>query len=350
MSKEVADISNALHELVPALKERLASISSYEDIELLRIDLLGRKGKLANIMSMLSKVPAQDKPMLGALANQVKEELQGIFTHAVQEHERQVEEEYIRRFDVTLPPLYKRHGSLHLITKTIHRITEIFKSLGYAIISGPEVETEYYNFEALNIPKHHPARDMQDTFFIRDGVVLRTHTSPVQIRTMQNYVPPLAVIVPGKVYRKDSDITHTPMFHQIEGFVVDKGISFSHLRGTVMYFLRQLFGEHVVIRFRPSFFPFTEPSAEVDISCFSCSTSHGPCRVCGGSQWIEVLGCGMIATEVFRAVEYDTELYSGFAFGIGVERIAMLLHRISDIRLFYENDMRFLDQFASIGD
>ena len=349
MSQEVADIIKELEGLVPELVSRLERISSQDEIESLRIDILGRKGKLATAMAMLGKVPAKDKPLLGKLGNKVKEELHTIFERAVEEQEERREEEYIRSFDPTLPPRYRYHGSLHLITSTINKITTIFKDLGYAVISGPEVETEYYNFEALNIPKHHPARDMQDTFFLRDGVVLRTHTSPVQVRTMQNHTPPLAAIVPGKVYRKDSDNTHTPMFHQIEGFVVDKGINFSHLRGTIMYLLQKLFGEHVIVRFRPSFFPFTEPSAEVDISCFGCSAGDKePCRICGGSRWIEVLGCGMIAPEVFRSVEYDTEVYSGFAFGIGVERIAMLLHRISDLRLFYENDMRFLTQFASI--
>ena len=349
MSQEVADIIRRLESLVPELVARLENISSHEEIEPLRIDILGRKGKLAHIMSMLSKVSREDKPILGKLANKVKEELYTIFDQTIQKQEEVLQKEYIQSFDPTVPPRYQHQGALHLITRTMSKIVSIFKNLGYAVLSGPEVETEYYNFEALNIPKHHPARDMQDTFFLHEGIVLRTHTSPVQIRTMQNHIPPLAAIVPGKVYRKDSDITHTPMFHQIEGFVVDKGINFSHLRGTIMHLLQELFGEHVIIRFRPSFFPFTEPSAEVDISCFACKvTKTESCRICGGSQWIEILGCGMIAPEVFRSVEYDTEVYSGFAFGIGVERIAMLLHRILDLRLFYENDMRFLTQFTSI--
>lgn len=348
MSDEVTNITKELESLVPQLEERLLSVESSGDIELLRIDILGRKGKLAHIMSQLGRIPASEKPALGKIANVVKEELHSLFENAIHDFEEKKEAEYLRSFDATVPPRYQKQGSLHLITNTIIHITEIFTRLGYAVVSGPEVETEYYNFEALNIPKHHPARDMQDTFFIDEGVVLRTHTSPVQIRTMQNHTPPLAAINPGKVYRKDSDITHTPMFHQIEGFVVDKGINFTHLRGTVMHLLKQLFGENVHVRFRPSFFPFTEPSAEVDISCFACGTNESQCRLCGGSKWIEVLGCGMIAPEVFRAVEYDTELYSGFAFGIGVERIAMLLHRISDLRLFYENDIRFLEQFGTV--
>ncbi|MBE9486908.1 MAG: phenylalanine--tRNA ligase subunit alpha, partial [Chloroflexi bacterium] len=234
-------------------------------------------------------------------------------------------------------------GSKHPVTLVTEEIVEIFSRLGFAVAEGPEIEQDFYNFEALNIPKDHPARDMQDTFYISEDLVLRTHTSPVQIRTMLKQQPPVRVIAPGTVYRRDSDLTHSPMFHQIEGFLVDKKVTFGDLKGVLTHFLREFFGEELEVRFRPSFFPFTEPSAEVDIACVICGGNG--CRVCGGTGWLEILGSGMIDPAVFASVEYDAELYSGFAFGMGLERIAMLKYGVNDLRLFFENDLRFLRQF-----
>jgi phenylalanyl-tRNA synthetase alpha chain len=234
-------------------------------------------------------------------------------------------------------------GSLHPVTQVREEICRIFAGLGFSVVEGPEVELDYYNFEALNIPKNHPARDMQDTFYIEDNIVLRTHTSPVQVRIMEKTKPPVRILSPGRVYRRDSDISHTPMFHQIEGLLVDRGVTFGDLKGVLTMFLKQVFGEKTALRFRPSFFPFTEPSAEVDIRCVMCDGSG--CRVCGQSGWLEILGSGMVDPEVFKNVGYDPDEFTGFAFGLGLERIAMLKFGISDIRLFFENDMRFLEQF-----
>ena len=245
--------------------------------------------------------------------------------------------------DVTLPGRSSRFGKVHPVTQVEAEICDIFATLGFSVAEGPEVELGYYNFEALNIPEDHPARDMRDTFYVADNVVLRTHTSPVQIRTMENQRPPVRIISPGKVYRPDSDVSHTPMFHQIEGLLVDKGITFGDLKGVLTYFLRRIFGKDTVLRFRPSFFPFTEPSAEVDIRCVICGGEG--CRVCAQTGWLEILGSGMVDPEVFKVVGYDPDEYSGFAFGLGVERIAMLKYGITDIRLFFENDQRFLAQF-----
>ncbi|MBI4650322.1 phenylalanine--tRNA ligase subunit alpha [Candidatus Desantisbacteria bacterium] len=245
--------------------------------------------------------------------------------------------------DITLPGKKNPPGKLHPITQVLNETIDIFTRLGFQIKIGPEIELDYYNFEALNFPPDHPARDMQDTFFVDDKIILRTHTSPVQVRTMEIENPPLRVIVPGKVYRCDSDVSHTPMFHQIEGFMVDKNISFTDLKGVLELFLHEFFGKNTRLRFRPSFFPFTEPSAEIDISCVICGGKG--CRVCKHSGWIEILGAGMIDPEVFKYVKYDSEIYTGFAFGIGIERITMLKFGITDIRLFFDNDLRFLQQF-----
>ena len=247
------------------------------------------------------------------------------------------------RIDITLPGRAIRTGRLHPIIQVSNQICDIFAGLGFSVVEGPEIELDYYNFEALNIPKDHPARDMQDTFYIEENIVLRTHTSPVQIRTMEKQKPPVRILSPGRVYRPDSDISHTPMFHQIEGLLVDKGITFGDLKGVLTFFVRKIFGEDTAIRFRPSFFPFTEPSAEVDIQCVMCRGTG--CRVCGQSGWLEILGSGMVDPEVFKNVGYDPEEISGFAFGLGLERIAMLKYGVSDIRLFFENDWRFLEQF-----
>ncbi|HPJ97060.1 MAG TPA: phenylalanine--tRNA ligase subunit alpha, partial [Syntrophales bacterium] len=247
------------------------------------------------------------------------------------------------KIDVTLEGRRIKPGKLHPVTQVKNEICSIFASFGFSVMEGPEVELDYYNFEALNIPKDHPARDMQDTFYIEENIVLRTHTSPVQIRTMLKQAPPVRILSPGRVYRPDSDVSHTPMFHQIEGLLVDKGISFADLKGTLTVFLQEVFGVQTRLRFRPSFFPFTEPSAEVDIQCVMCRGEG--CRVCGQTGWLEILGSGMVDPEVFKNVGYDPEEYTGFAFGLGLERIAMLKYGISDIRLFFENDWRFLEQF-----
>jgi len=283
--------------------------------------------------------------VVGALANRVKEELETLFDDRLAmirkaDIARRLANE---RIDVSLPGRRTFAGTKHPITLVTEEITEIFSALGFGVAEGPEVEKDFYNFEALNIPKDHPARDMQDTFYISEDVVLRTHTSPVQIRTMLKQAPPVRVIAPGTVYRRDSDLTHSPMFHQIEGFLVDTHVTFGDLKGILTAFITQYFGKGVGVRFRPSFFPFTEPSAEVDIQCVICGGSG--CRVCKQSGWLEILGSGMINPEVFKAVEYDPEVYSGFAFGMGLERIAMLKYGVNDLRLFFENDLRFLKQF-----
>jgi phenylalanyl-tRNA synthetase alpha chain len=310
-----------------------------------RVRFLGKKGELTAIMKEMGRLSAEERPILGALANRVTVELETLFIarqQAIREAEivRRLASE---RIDVTLPGRSAFVGTRHPITQVTEEICEIFTSLGFGIEEGPEVEKDFYKFEALNMPKDHPARDMQDTFYISDDVVLRTHTSPVQIRTMLRQAPPVRVIAPGTVYRRDSDITHSPMFHQIEGFLVDRHVTFGDLKGILTAFVTQMFGKSVGVRFRPSFFPFTEPSAEVDIQCVICGGDG--CRVCKNSGWLEILGSGMIDPEVFRAVHYDPETYSGFAFGMGLERIAMLKYGVNDLRLFFENDVRFLRQF-----
>jgi phenylalanyl-tRNA synthetase alpha chain len=318
------------------------SESALQDV---RVRFLGKKGELTAIMKEMGRLSPEERPVLGALANRVKEELETFFASRQQsiraaEIARRLASE---RIDVTLPGRSFFVGTRHPITLVAEEISEIFSSLGFGIEEGPEVEKDFYNFEALNMPKDHPARDMQDTFYISDDVVLRTHTSPVQIRTMLRQAPPVRVIAPGTVYRRDSDITHSPMFHQIEGFLVDRHVTFGDLKGILTAFVTQMFGNNVGVRFRPSFFPFTEPSAEVDIQCVICGGAG--CRVCKNSGWLEILGSGMIDPEVFRAVNYDPEVYSGFAFGMGLERIAMLKYGVNDLRLFFENDLRFLKQF-----
>jgi len=282
---------------------------------------------------------------MGKLVNEIKNHIeQHINTKEdeINDKERRkiLEEEKI---DVTLPPRGASIGTLHPITQVMNEIVEIFERMGFEVAEGPEIETDFYNFEALNIPKNHPARDMQDTFYISDDLVLRTHTSPVQIRVMEKQNPPIQIIAPGKVYRCDSDVSHTPMFHQVEGLLVNETVTFADLKGILTEFCRIIFGEDTKVRFRPSFFPFTEPSAEVDIGCVICDSSG--CRVCKDTGWLEILGCGMVDPEVFKSVNYDTSRYRGFAFGMGVERISMLKFGINDIRLFFENDLRFLKQF-----
>lgn len=325
--------------------QELKNSTGEAEIQMLRTKYLGRKGILTQFLRDMGKIPAAERPVLGRLANALKVKLEAVIEKKLEEErQRQKTEKLLQEeIDVSLPGRKPILGSLHLLTQVTYDIVSIFERLGFEVSEGPEVELDYYNFEALNFPKDHPARDMQDTFYFSPNVVLRTHTSPVQVRTMEKRTPPLRIIAPGKVYRHDSDPTHSPMFHQVEGFVVDRHISFADLKGTLTFFVQQFYGPEVRMRFRPSFFPFTEPSAEVDIQCVICQGEG--CSVCKKSGWLEILGSGMIDPEVFRFVGYDPEVYTGFAFGLGVERIAMLQVGLGDIRVFFENNLQFLKQF-----
>lgn len=341
----------ALEDLAPELEKGLGLASNESELEELRVGFLGRKGRLAHIMGQLPSLAPEERPAFGKKANEVKERLNALFTAKKDAFENAAENAKLARFDATLPGRLPWQGSLHPITRVIEEICDVLQGLGYEVVDGFEIETDFNNFEALNLPKEHPARDMQDTFYITDSVVLRTHTSPMQVRTMlERTKPPVAIIAPGKVHRRDSDLTHSPMFHQIEGLYVDKNVTFRELRGTLTAFTRQLFGPDVKVRFRPSFFPFTEPSCEVDISCILCGgkghTSEGPCRVCKTTGWLEILGCGMVDPNVYGFVGFDPEECSGFAFGLGVERVAMLKYGIGDLRLFFANNVQFLQQFV----
>jgi phenylalanyl-tRNA synthetase alpha chain len=322
---------------------RLDAIGQTADLEEFRVKYLGRKGLFSGLMKRLGQVEPSERPRLGQLANSVKAEVEKAFDGRRQLLADSAGRERDRNLDLSLPGRTEPLGRLHPVTQIMDEVCGIFEGLGFAVAEGPDIETDFYNFEALNIPPHHPARDMHDTFYFSESVLLRTHTSPMQIRAMENKKPPLRMIAPGKVYRCDSDITHTPMFHQVEGFLVDEKVSFADLKGILSIFIARMFDEKTPIRFRPSFFPFTEPSAEVDIGCVICGGSG--CRVCKQTGWLEILGSGMIDPEVFKKIGYDPELYTGFAFGIGIERIAMLKYGINDIRLYYENDLRFLRQF-----
>ncbi len=316
-----------------------------DQIQAVRTKYLGRKGLLTGWLRDMGRVPKDERPLLGQLANQLKENLENILGEAlIKERQRQKREQLFQEeIDMSLPGRKPSFGGKHLITQVTEEIVSIFERLGFEVSEGPEVELDYYNFEALNFPKDHPARDMQDTFYFSPNIVLRTQTSPIQVRTMESRKPPLRIIAPGRVYRHDSDPTHSPMFHQIEGFIVDEQITFADLKGTLTFFVHQFYGPKVEMRFRPSFFPFTEPSAEVDIQCVICQGKG--CSLCKKSGWLEILGSGMIDPEVFRFVGYDSEKFTGFAFGLGVERIAMLQVGLSDIRIFFENNLQFLRQF-----
>ena len=324
-----------------ALKD-LADAQDMESIKALSTRYLGRKGIITQFLRNVSGLPPEERPEAGKKANQVKQILAKAFSDAEIEIEKALQDSD-EGIDITLPGRKPERGTLHPISIVMQEICAIFTRLGFDIAEGPEVETDYFNFEALNFPKDHPARDMQDTFFVSDDLILRTHTSPMQIRTMTKKEPPLRLIAPGKVYRCDSDITHTPMFHQVEGLMVDENISFGDLKGILTIFVHQMFDDETSLRFRPSYFPFTEPSAEVDIRCVICKGKG--CRVCSDSGWLEILGAGMVHPNVFKNVGYDTRKYTGFAFGTGVERIAMLKYGINDLRKFYDNDIRFLGQF-----
>jgi phenylalanyl-tRNA synthetase alpha chain len=323
----------------------LRKAGSEEELQAIRTRYLGRKGLLTGLLRNIARVAPGDRPQFGKDCNEVKEALSAGIDEVLEGLASSRKEQITLRamMDVTLPGRAVRHGRLHPVTQIQEEICRIFAGLGFSAVEGPEIELDYYNFEALNIPKDHPARDMQDTFYVEDNIVLRTHTSPVQVRIMEKTRPPVRILSPGRVYRRDSDVSHTPMFHQIEGLLVDRGITFGDLKGVLTVFLKQMFGEDTALRFRPSFFPFTEPSAEVDIRCVMCR-GRG-CRVCGQSGWLEILGSGMVDPEVFKNVGYDPEEFTGFAFGLGLERIAMLKFGISDIRLFFENDLRLLEQF-----
>jgi phenylalanyl-tRNA synthetase alpha chain len=338
-------------ELKRVEQEALTEIKSAKDkdsLEGLRVKYLGRKGLITELFKKMSEVPASEKAEVGKVVNSVKANVTAALEEALR-GASSVSERTAEKIDITLPGIASRPGKIHPITKTIEEISDIFISLGFRVVEGPEIETEYYNFETLNIPLEHPSRDAFDTFYLRSKAgkhLLRSHTSPVQARFMEKNKPPFSIIVPGKVYRPDAtDASHSFMFHQIEGLAVGADIKFSDLKGLLTTFARQMFGPKTKIRLRPSFFPFTEPSAEMDVSCSVCGADGGKCSVCGGKGWLEILGAGMVNPKVFQKVGYDPEKVTGLAFGMGVERIAMLKYGINDIRLFYENDTRFLNQF-----
>lgn len=326
---------------------QLAQVQTEDEAEQLRIRLLGRKGELTTIVRSLKDVPPEERPQMGARINEIKDDIeQRLVAELARLREAARAEQISReRIDVTVPGRRRMVGHLHPITRTLNEVVDVFVALGFSVAEGPDIEDEHHNFNALNIPADHPARDMQDTFFVKGDYLLRTHTSPVQIRVMESTPPPIRVVVPGSVYRHDSDVTHSPMFHQVEGLLVDRKVTFADLKGVLALALQRLFGDQTRVRFRASFFPFTEPSAEVDISCLICGGHSPECRVCKGSGWLEILGAGLVDPNVFAAVGYDPEEFSGFAFGMGIERIAMLKYRITDIRLLYANDARFLHQF-----
>ncbi len=338
-------MKSKLNALLSEAVLELETIATEEGLQELKVKYLGKKGALTAIMKGLGGLPAEERPILGQVANLVKDQIEEIINTKLGDIRHQIKTEKLRleTTDITLPGRLKSIGTRHPVTIVIEELSEIFRGLGFQVAEGPEIELDYYNFEALNMPKDHPARDMQDTFYVNENTILRTHTSPVQIRTMLKQQPPIRIIAPGTVYRCDSDATHSPMFHQIEGLLVDEGITFGDLKGVLTTFLTQFFGKSIKVRLRPSFFPFTEPSAEVDIACVICKGKG--CRICKNTGWLEILGSGMVDPEVFRHVNYDSEKYSGFAFGMGIERIAMLKYGITDMRLLFENDMRFLAQF-----
>lgn len=337
-------------ELDSLLEKALQAINQSQELaslDTVRVAYLGKKGEITARLKTLGQIPAEQRPAAGQAINAIKLQIQT----SVEQRKSLINENLINdklsseTVDITLPGRAERSGGLHPVTLTMNRIQKMFAKLGFDVVEGPEVEDEFYNFEALNIPEHHPARAMHDTFYFNDNRLLRTHTSPVQIRVLEKQAPPVRIIAPGRVYRCDSDITHTPMFHQVEGLLVDKNVSFSDLKGTLEEFLKLFFEQDdLETRFRPSYFPFTEPSMEVDISCVMCN--GGGCRVCSHTGWLEILGCGMVHPEVFRHVSIDSEAFTGYAFGLGVERLAMLRYGVNDLRLFFENDLRFLRQFA----
>ncbi|WP_434147919.1 phenylalanine--tRNA ligase subunit alpha [Methylocaldum gracile subsp. desertum] len=340
-------MSTPLEELLVQARKQVAEADTLGKLDQVRVHYLGKKGVFTERMKELGTLPAEQRREAGGRVNRAKDQFIADLEARKSVLEASELEERLKRetIDVTLPGRGQRTGGLHPVTLTLRRISQLFKNVGFDIVEGPEVEDDYHNFEALNIPAHHPARAMHDTFYFDEHALLRTHTSPVQVRIMETQSPPLRVIAPGRVYRCDSDLTHTPMFHQVEGFVVDRDVSFADLKGILYEFLTLFFEKDMQVRFRPSYFPFTEPSAEVDIECVICGGEG--CRVCKQTGWLEVMGCGMIHPRVFEFVKIDPERYTGFAFGLGVERLAMLRYGINDLRLFFENDLRFLSQFAA---
>lgn len=339
-------MQNELNQLVEEAEQAISKAADLKSLDDIRVQYLGKKGSITERMKSLGMLPKEEKPAAGQAINVAKQAVQKSLEARkdalnTAELEAKLANETI---DVTLPGRGQHAGGLHPVTRTMERIEELFSQMGFEVATGPEIEDEFHNFEALNIPETHPARAMHDTFYFPDGRLLRTHTSPVQVRTMKEKAPPLRVIAPGRVYRCDSDITHTPMFHQVEGLMVDENVSFTDLKAILIDFLQKFFEQDdLSVRFRPSYFPFTEPSAEADIACVMCGGDG--CRVCSHTGWLEVLGCGMVHPNVFKAVDIDTEKYIGFAFGMGVERLAMLRYGVNDLRLFFENDLRFLKQF-----
>lgn len=335
----------SLQGLAAEAAEKIRAATDVKALDDVRVEYLGKKGHITALLKGLGALSAEERPAAGAEINRVKQAL------AEQIGERKVALEQAalnaqlaaETIDVTLPGRGEHTGGLHPVTRTIERITAFFEGIGFDVAEGPEIEDDYHNFEALNIPEHHPARAMHDTFYVKEGTVLRTHTSPVQVRVMETSQPPLKLICPGRVYRCDSDLTHTPMFHQVEGLLVNEDTSFADLKGMLESFLRAFFEKDLAVRFRPSYFPFTEPSAEVDIQCVMCGGDG--CRVCSQTGWIEILGCGMVHPRVFEYANIDAERYTGFAFGLGVERLAMLRYGVNDLRLFFDNDLSFLSQF-----
>ncbi len=342
MTTEHAEELQALVREARAQVEQADNLAALDQV---RVGYLGKKGRLTEQLKSLGGLPPEERPRAGQAINQAKQELQ----HLIEGRRQALDRERLNtrlaeeRIDVTLPGRGEQPGGLHPVSRTLERIEALFASMGFTVATGPEIEDDYHNFEALNIPAHHPARAMHDTFYFDARHLLRTHTSPVQIRVMEKDGAPVRVIAPGRVYRCDSDVTHTPMFHQVEGLLVDEGISFSDLKGALHDFIRQFFEKDLDVRFRPSYFPFTEPSAEVDVQCVQCGGSG--CRVCSGTGWLEILGSGMVHPKVFEYCGIDSERYTGYAFGMGVERLAMLRYGVDDLRIFFENDLRFLRQF-----
>ncbi len=339
-------MKTALEQIKIQATSELENCHDIKELDAIRVKFLGKKGELTAILKQMGKLSAEERPVIGQLANEVREAIEtAIATELTILKKAQMEESLkSERIDVTMPGSIPTLGKPHPLTLVMDEIKEIFLGMGFSVVSGPEVELDHYNFEALNMPKDHPARDTQDTFYITENTLLRTQTSPVQIRVMEKTEPPIRIISPGRVYRSDAvDATHSPLFHQIEGLVVDKGITMADLKGTLEIFVKQLYGDDAVVRFRPHHFPFTEPSAEVDIRCFSCNGEG--CRLCKGEGWIEILGCGMVHPKVLQNCGIDPEVYSGFAFGLGLERVVMRRFNVDDLRLFFENDLRFLDQF-----
>jgi phenylalanyl-tRNA synthetase alpha chain len=338
-------VKEELERLQKEVDVSISQASTEKEIAEIRVRYLGKKGSITQVLRSLGTLPESERREVGQRANQLKESTEAKIEETLSQIRARERREALERekIDVTLPGRRIPVGRRHPLSQILDEIIDIFTRLGFEVVEGPEVELDYYNFEALNIPRGHPAREMQATFFISDDVVLRTHTSPVQVRTMEKKQPPVRMICPGAVYRCDSDPTHSPMFHQVEGLLVDKGITFADLKGVLTVFVHQMFGKETKLRFRPSFFPFTEPSAEIDIECFICGGKG--CGVCSNTGWLEILGSGMVDPAVYKFVNYDPEEFTGFAFGLGIERIAMLKFGINDIRLFFTNDLRFLKQF-----